>query len=174
MREPRTSDRYHDRPFAAQSSPAGKKSRKTSGTRVHFRRRHTFASLWGDCLRLHFASLWRTNARGDYVAHVVKLLRNPHGEWCYYVTHVVMLCYKVNPLSSVTRRPLFHKVNLPSCVARRPLCHKVNLPRYEVVPQNKSTEISDIRYYICEIWSSARRHHIIMTCDVYATGQRNS
>ena len=25
--------------------------------------RHTFASLWGDCLR--FASLWRANSRGD-------------------------------------------------------------------------------------------------------------
>ena len=25
--------------------------------------RHTFASLWGDCLR--FASLWRVNSRGD-------------------------------------------------------------------------------------------------------------
>ena len=27
--------------------------------RLHFRRRHTFASLWGACLR--FASLWRAN-----------------------------------------------------------------------------------------------------------------
>ena len=32
-------------------------------SRLHFRRRHTFASLWGAWLR--FASLWRTNARGD-------------------------------------------------------------------------------------------------------------
>ena len=31
--------------------------------RLHFRRRHTFASLWGACLR--FASLWRANSRGD-------------------------------------------------------------------------------------------------------------
>ena len=31
--------------------------------RMHFRRRHTFASLWGACLR--FASLWRANSRGD-------------------------------------------------------------------------------------------------------------
>ena len=31
--------------------------------RMHFRRRHTFASLWGACL--WFASLWRANSRGD-------------------------------------------------------------------------------------------------------------
>ena len=41
-----------------------------------------------------------------------------------------------------------HKVNLPSCVAWRPLCHKVNLPR-------------------CE----ARRRYLIMTCDIFGTGQ---
>ena len=29
------------------------------------RRRHTFASLWGACLRFAFASLWPTNSRGD-------------------------------------------------------------------------------------------------------------
>ena len=44
-----------------------------------------------------------------------------------------------------------HKVNLPaSCEAQRLLCHKVNLPR-------------------CE----ARRHHFIMTCDIFGTGQTN-
>ena len=31
--------------------------------RSHFRRRHTFASVWGACLR--FASLWCANSRGD-------------------------------------------------------------------------------------------------------------
>ena len=41
-----------------------------------------------------------------------------------------------------------HKINLPSCVARRPLCHKIKLPR-------------------CEAW----RHHFIMTCDIFCTGQ---
>ena len=48
----------------------------------------------------------------------------------------------------LVRWPLCHKVNLPSCVARRPLCHKVKLPR-------------------CE----ARRRHVIMTCDIFDTGQ---
>ena len=49
-------------------------------------------------------------------------------------------------------RPLcITKKNLPSCVAWRPLCHKVNLPR-------------------CE----ARRRHLIMTCDIFGTGQTNT
>ena len=68
------------------------------------------------------------------------------------------LCHKVNLprcevnlLSCVIRWPLCHKVNLPSCVARQPLCHKVNLPR-------------------CE----ARRRHLIMTCDIFGTGQTNT
>ena len=58
------------------------------------------------------------------------------------------LCHKVNLLSYVARRPLCRKVNLLSCVAKQPLCHKVNLPRYE-----------------------ARRRHLIMTCDIFGTGQ---
>ena len=62
------------------------------------------------------------------------------------------LCHKVNLLSSVARKQLSgHKLNLPSCVARQPLCHKVNLPR-------------------CE----ARRRHLIMTCDIFGTGQTNT
>ena len=44
-----------------------------------------------------------------------------------------------------------HEVNLPSCVARQLLCHKVNLPR-------------------CEAW----RRHLIMTCDIFGTGQTNT
>ena len=51
----------------------------------------------------------------------------------------------------LVRRPLCHKVNPPSCVARQPLCHKENLPK-------------------CE----ARRRHLIMTCDIFGTGQTNT
>ena len=36
--------------------------------RLHFRRRHTFASLWGACLR--FASLWRANSCGESSAFI--------------------------------------------------------------------------------------------------------
>ena len=61
------------------------------------------------------------------------------------------LCHKVNLTSYVARRPLCHKLYLPSCVARQPLCHKVNLRR-------------------CE----ARRRHLIMTCDIFGTGQTNT
>ena len=61
------------------------------------------------------------------------------------------LCHKVNlPASCEAQRLLCHKVNLLSCVAKRPLFHKVNLPRWE-----------------------ARRHHSIMTCDIFGTGQTN-
>ena len=61
------------------------------------------------------------------------------------------LCHKANLPSYVARRPLCHKVNLPSCVAQQPLCHKVNLPR-------------------CEAWG----HHLIMTCDIFGTGQTST
>ena len=61
------------------------------------------------------------------------------------------LCHKVNLPRCVARRPLCHKVNLPSCEARQPLCHKVKLPR-------------------CE----ARRRNLIMTCDIFGTGQTNT
>ena len=55
--------------------------------------------------------------------------------------------------AGLVRLPLCHKVNLLSCVhvARQPLCHKVNLPR-------------------CE----ARQRHLIMTCDIFGTGQTNT
>ena len=60
------------------------------------------------------------------------------------------LCHKVNLLSCVARRPLCLKVNLLSCVAWQPLCQKVNQPRCEV-----------------------RRRHLIMSCDIFGTGQTN-
>ena len=61
------------------------------------------------------------------------------------------LCHKVNLARCVAWRPLYHKVNLPSYVTRQPLCHKVNLPR-------------------CE----APRRHLIITCDIFGTGQTNT
>ena len=64
------------------------------------------------------------------------------------------------------RRPLYHKVNLPSCVARRPLCHKVNLPSY-VARQPLCQKVNLPR---CEAW----RRHLIMTCDIFGTGQTNT
>ena len=125
--------------------------------------RHTFASLWGACLR--FASLWRTNSRGDSCV-LKRLLRS-------FSVHLLKVCWifvkrtYFKSLLKVYYRsvfaesfktfifqkfqlPLYHKVNLLSCVARRPLCHKVNLPR-------------------CE----ARRRRFIETCDIFGTGQRN-
>ena len=46
---------------------------------------------------------------------------------------------------------VFSLSKFTSCVTRQPLCHKVNLPR-------------------CE----ARRHHLIITCDIFGTGQTNT
>ena len=83
------------------------------------------------------------------------------------------LCHKVNLPSCVARRPLCHKVNLPGCVARRPLCHNVNLPRCEV---NLSSCVvrRPLRHKVnllrCEAW----RRHLIMTCDIFGTGQTNT
>ena len=119
--------------------------------------------LWGACLR--FASLWRTNSRGDscvlkrllrcFSVHLSKVC------WIFvkrtYFKSLLKVYYRSVFAESFKtfifqkfRRPLCHKVNLQSCVARRPLCHKVNLPR-------------------CE----ARRRRFIMTCDIFGTGQTN-
>ena len=116
---------------------------------------------------LRFASLWRTKSWGDSCAfkRLLKVYyRSVLAE--SFKTFIFQkfrrsLCHKVNLLSCVARRPLrhklnlagrplCHKVNLQSCVARRPLCHKVNLPS-------------------CEAW----RHRLIMTCDIFGTGQTN-
>ena len=171
--------------------------------RLHIRRRHTFASLWGACLR--FASLSRANScvilvssafifqRLAEVWYSVFVKRSSfkkfaesskafifqkfavkfyfglslhifqHGSslslenvcdyWCMHQTGFssAAVCHKVNLPTCVARRPLCLKVNLPSFVARQPLRHKVNLPR-------------------CE----ARRRHLIMTCDIFGTGQTNT
>ena len=73
----------------------------------------------------------------------------------------------------LVRRPLCHKVTLPSCVARQPLCHKVNLPRCEV---NLPTCVArrplshKVNLPRCE----ARWRHLIITCDIFGTGQTNT
>ena len=77
-------------------------------------------------------------------------------------------CRRVNLPSCVARRPLFHNVNLPACEAwRRPLFHKVNLPTCEALRRPLFHKVNLPR---CE----ARRHHFIMTCDFFGTGQTNT
>ena len=136
--------------------------------------RHTFASLWGDCLR--FASLWRANSRGDssvlgvhfsnvfwgllfvfvtrtYLKNFLKVYNR-----CVFIESLKIVFWKCVRLlvhawmkpGCLARRPLCHKVNLLRCEARRPLCHKVNLQR-------------------CK----GRRRHFIMTSDIFGTGQTN-
>ena len=140
--------------------------------------RHTFASLWGDCLRI--ASHWRANSCGDSSVLGVHFLNVSWGLLFVFVTRtyfksflwaVFWKCVRLLPHASMkpsclARRPLCHckftelcssaavvphKGSLPSCVVGRgPLYHKVSLPR-------------------CE----ARRRHFIMTCDILGTGQTN-
>ena len=73
--------------------------------------------------------------------------------WCMYQTGfssaAVMPQGKFTELRSSAA--VLSQTKFTSCVARQPLCHKVNLPR-------------------CE----ARRRHLIMTCDIFGTGQTNT
>ena len=130
--------------------------------------RHTFASLWGDCLR--FASLWRANLPGDssvlgvhfsnvfwglLIVFVTRTYLNSFLKVyyrCVFIESSKVVFWKCVRLlvhasmkpGCLARRPLCYKVNLPSCVARRPLCHKVNLPRCEawrLLCNSKSTAI---------------------------------
>ena len=121
--------------------------------------RHTFASLWGDCLR--FASLWRANSRGDSRVLGVHFSNVFWGLLFVFVTRAYFKSFLKVYYRSVfiesskvvfwkCVRLLTHASMKPGCLARRPLCHKVNLPR-------------------CE----ARRGHFIMTCDIFGTGQTN-
>ena len=135
--------------------------------------RHTFASLWGACLR--FASLWRTNSGCDSCVLGVHLSK--FTEVCFsvfvkrssfesllnlrtYSKSLLKVYYRSMFAESSKafifqklQRPLCRKVNLPSCVARRPLCHKVNLPscvaRGPLCPRVNSTEM----------WSSGEPFH---------------
>ena len=122
--------------------------------------RHTFASLWGHCLR--FASLWRANSRGDSLVLGVHfsnvfwdLLLFVFVTRAYFKSFLKVYYRSVFIESSKVVfwkcvRLLTHASMKPGCLARRLLCHKVNLPR-------------------CE----ARRRHFIMTCDIFGTGQTN-
>ena len=122
--------------------------------------RHTFASLWGHCLR--FASLWRANSRGDSLGLGVHfsnvfwdLLLFVFVKRAYFKSFLKVYYRSVFIESSKVVfwkwvRLLTHASMKPGCLARRLLCHKVNLPR-------------------CE----ARRRHFIMTCDIFGTGQTN-
>ena len=80
-------------------------------------------------------------------------LENVCDSWCMHQTGfssaAVMPQSKFTELCSSAA--VLSQSKFTSCVARQPLCHKVNLPR-------------------CE----ARRRHLIMTCDIFGTGQTNT
>ena len=122
--------------------------------RVFFSRLHLSSSsthiclVWGACLR--FASLRRTNSRGDSCV-LKRLLRS-------FSVHLLKVCWifvkrtYFKSLLKVYYRSVFAESFKTFIFQkfRRPLCHKVNLPR-------------------CE----ARRRRFIMTCDIFGTGQTN-
>ena len=117
--------------------------------RLHFRCRHTFASLWGACLR--FVSLWLANSRGDSCVFGVHLSKVCWGLIFCLRKAFIDLCLLNRPKPPSFRSLLlnftliisFHifsmvrhclwKMSAPgACIkpglVRRPLCHKVNLP----------------------------------------------
>ena len=146
------------------------------------RHRHTFALLWGACLR--FASLWRSNSCGDSCV-LEPLLRSFIVFVKHYLLKVCWIFVKCTHFKSLLkvsywsvfaesfktfifqkfRRPLCHKLNLPSCVARQPLCHKLSLQSC-VARRPLCQKVNLPR---CE----ARRCHFIMTCDTFDTEQTN-
>ena len=130
--------------------------------RLHFRRQHTFTSLWGACLC--FASLWRTNSHGDSYVLGVHL-----SSVCWGLLFSLRKALSFKSLLNLRKAYIFQEFAegvlsicvcwisnvsaavVPSCIARRPLCHKVNLPRFE-----------------------ARQRHFITPCDIFGTGQTNT
>ena len=124
-------------------------------TRLHLCR-HTFASLWGDCLR--FASLWGANSRGDSSLSFKRLVRSAiclrkayiFQEFAEVKVYYRSVFYESSKAFNTLRkillwiqpsyfsawlvtvfgkcvRFLVHAPMRPGCFARRPLCHKVNL-----------------------------------------------
>ena len=116
------------------------------------RHRHTFALLWGACLR--FASLWRSNSCGD--SCVLKpLLRS-------FIVFVNRSSFKsLLNLCKVYTFQEFAEGLLSICVCW--IFQNVHLSKVSaaIVPQTKSTEM----------W--ARRCRFIMTCDTFDTEQTN-
>ena len=112
--------------------------------------RHTFASLWGDCLR--FASLWRANSRGNscvlgalfvfvkrtYFKSLLKVYYRSvfvESSKAFNTLSKILLWIKPSYFSAwfvtVLGKCVWLLVHAPmkprGCFARRPLCHKINL-----------------------------------------------
>ena len=117
------------------------------------RRRHTFASLWGACLRFAFASLWPTNSRGDScVLERLSFILFSQSVHLWRVCWIFVKRTYFKSLLKVYYRSVFAESFKTFMFQKfqRPLCHKVNLLR-------------------CE----ARRRRLIMICDIFGTGQTN-
>ena len=104
-----------------------------------------FEALAYVVIRVSSAFIFQTFAE---VCYSVFVKRSPFKSRCWIFVKLTYLrvCWR----STIDLCLMNLPKRSPSCVARRPLFHKVNLPR-------------------CE----ARRHHFIMTCDIFGTGQTN-
>ena len=135
-------------------------------SRLHFRRRHTFASLWGAWLR--FASLWRTNARGD---SCVVGVHYSSVWWGVIISFIVEKSWKIAEglLTEVGKLLLWIKHG--SSLSLVNVCDSSRLHQtglfcsVAVVPQSKSTELLSLAAVVpqsksTEIWrSSVPFHH---------------
>ena len=124
--------------------------------RLHFRRRHTFASLWGACLR--FALLWRTNSKWWFVC--------PQAfSEVFYFAFVKRSSFK--SLLNLRKAYIFQEFSeglLSICV--RWIFRNVHLSNVSaaVVPQSKSTELCSSAAVLLQsksvkMWSSAVPSH---------------
>ena len=148
-------------------------------SRLHFRRRHTFASLWGAWLR--FASLWRTNARGDswvLGVHQSSVLLSCDNLpsfvafcWVVIIFHRSSLKRAERLLKGCLLKLLSFKTaqyNILLCVKHGSSLSSENVcgswRLHAVVPQSKSTEFCSsvavvLQSKSTEIWSSAAPSH---------------
>ena len=160
------------------------------------RRRHTVASLWGACLR--FASLWRTNSRGD--SCVLKLLLR--SLFCLFVklSHLISgyvssafifqtfdeVCYSVFVNRSSFKSVLnlrkayifksFLKVYYRSVFAesfKTFIFQKFRRPLCHKVNLPSCVARRPLCHKVNLPRCEARRRRFIMTCDIFGTGQTN-
>ena len=138
--------------------------------RLHFRCRHTFASLWGACLR--FVSLWLANSRGDscfFGVHLSKV--------CWGLIFCLRIAFIDLCLLNRPKPPSFRSLLLNFTLDYKPsyfqhgsslslenVCswcmHQTGFSSAAVVSQSKSTELCSSAAVVpqsksTEMWSSA-------------------
>ena len=122
---------------------------------------HTFASLWGACLR--FASLWRTNSHGDSCVLGVHL-----SNVCWAGLHSVFV-KRLSFKSLLKLRKAYIFQEFAEVYYRSVFAESF---KAYILPANASAVVvpqSMINLPRCE----ARRHHFIMTWNIFGTERTN-